>query len=268
MITIDWKVRFNNDVELFFKKRLPQKDFDVSIIYNVYPVRINRKIPDEVIVFIANALAKRLIKNKQEYFDFYSYLWKKKGDNGKLFCSTLFFVFLKEDISFFFEIEKEYIKNIDDEYLPYILNISLRGLLKNDLVKIENIIRALIAMNRKLIDTKILKLLIKDIKKDIDIIDFIFDKLVEDWSKLSTGGITLFSKLMKQVYTLSPEKYTHIFKKLSSTVEPEEIEVLCLSVTAKMDFDKIVETKLLQWCKSGNNRVKKCAIAAKNRIKR
>ena len=74
MISLDWKERLKKDTIDFYERKLPQKDYDIDIIYNAYPERIDNKIPQAVITFVGKNLAAKLAKNADKYYDFFDYL--------------------------------------------------------------------------------------------------------------------------------------------------------------------------------------------------
>ena len=45
MISLDWKERLKKDTIDFAERKLPAHDYDIDIIYNAYPQRIDNKIP-------------------------------------------------------------------------------------------------------------------------------------------------------------------------------------------------------------------------------
>ncbi len=175
MIILDWKERFEADIKFFCDKRLKEKDNDIGIIYNAYPSRINREIPEEVLIFIAKKLAKYLTKSKEDYFDFYMFLWNKKSLQGKIILSQMFCNFLKKDSSFFYKIEDDFIKKVSDAEIVLIFDKTLCCLFKKNIKDNIDILLTLISHKREVINKKLEKLTIRLIKKNEDIIDYIID---------------------------------------------------------------------------------------------
>ena len=268
MIPIDWKNRFSKDCIDFVEKRLPKEDYDIGIVYNVYPVRVNRAVPDEVIVFIAKKLAKALIKTKQDHFKFYKYLWNKKYFQGKLLCCTMFSVFLKSDPDFFFLIEKDFVQTAKDDDLTLLINKGLSSLFKLDIAKTIKIVNTLIKIDNKIIDSKLKSLLVKTIKGDEASVDFIIDKTMWQWEALSKNGVGFFSKLLREIFKLFPSKYNQLFVRLSATMQPSVIEILCLSIDKNITISKEIKEQISQWTNSGNNRIKKSALSTMKKITR
>ncbi|MCK4695739.1 MAG: hypothetical protein KAT74_08245, partial [Candidatus Cloacimonetes bacterium] len=82
MISLDWKERLIKDTIDFFERKLTQGDYDIDIVYNAYPQRIDNKIPHAVITLVGKTLARKIFKTADQYFEFYKYLIENKGENG------------------------------------------------------------------------------------------------------------------------------------------------------------------------------------------
>jgi hypothetical protein len=253
------------DTADYVENKLPNNDYDFEIIYNAYPERVNGKIPNEVIVFVANALANKIGKKHAQFIPFYKYLWEKKGENGKLaFCIIL---------------SKLVAKN-PDLYLP-ILDNAINTASENDLVTLlekvmlpqlrKNPNRFLpqvykwTASHKEKIRKRAIDLLIKLMKKDPHLIDDIVQHFLNQWyhplGDLAKNHITL----LKAVAKLNPDTYLNIWRQFDMSRDPQIAELLCNSITFyHPEIDQTVE----RWTKSGNARLKKTALAAQKLLQK
>jgi len=101
MISLDWKDRLKKDSEEFFFYNIQKQDYDIDLIYNAYPKRVDNKIPREVVTLVAKTMASKLSKSPKEFNDFYSYLWNEKGENGKIAFVTIMSKIVKKDPVYF-----------------------------------------------------------------------------------------------------------------------------------------------------------------------
>ncbi|HCX73926.1 MAG TPA: hypothetical protein DHM37_09430, partial [Candidatus Cloacimonas sp.] len=101
MISLDWKERLKKDTLDFYQRKLPQKDYDIDIVYNAYPERIDNKIPQAVITLVGKTLASKLAKNADQYVEFYDYILKHKGEYGYIMFAYLMAKAVKKNPDFF-----------------------------------------------------------------------------------------------------------------------------------------------------------------------
>ena len=71
MISLDWQERLKMDTQDFIERKLPKGNYDIDIVYNAYPQRIDGNIPHAVITLVGKTIAAKIYKDADKYFDFY-----------------------------------------------------------------------------------------------------------------------------------------------------------------------------------------------------
>jgi len=133
MISLDWKDRIEIDTIDFVERKLPKNDYDIDIIYNAYPERIDGKIPKEIISFTAKIIASKISKNIDKYMEFYKYLWDKKGENGRIIAVYIVAKGITKKKPVFIDFTKEILFSADNIHdTSLVLDKIVYPILKKD----------------------------------------------------------------------------------------------------------------------------------------
>lgn len=266
MISMEWKERLKKDSIDFYERKLPKKDYDLDIIYNAYPQRIDNKIPQSVLTLVAKTLAPKIAKNSDKYFDFLDYIYTKKGDNGKIIFAYIMAVAIKkkpEIILNYLQIKLFKIK--DQKEANLLMDKVIFPALKNDKAKYLPIVLSWIKEHNPILTNSLEHLFIKLIKFDDELINPIFKKLETTWFSPSHELEMLNYKFLKQIYKLKPDYYLNVFQTYKNTRNPDFAKILCESIVC---YDENIETMVTNWCKSGNIKLKKVGQHGQKFIKK
>ena len=260
MISIDWKARLEKDTEEFLKKKLPNKDFDIDIIYNAYPERIDNKVPREVISLVSKLIASEVYKKPDSYKDFMDFLWNTKGENGKIALSIILSKLIKKDTRKYFDYSGSLLKSCKDcSDSHYILDKAIYPVLKKQPeIYVDKIVKWLSRENTSL-KQNIMKLLIKLIRADNSLIKSVFRKLEGLWLYANDEMIHHNIDFLKAVSKIDPSFYKEVFLNYKISRNPVFIEILTGSINR---FDPEIFEIVENWTKSGNARLKKAALTA------
>jgi len=258
MISLDWKERLINDTHDFFERKLPKGDYDFDIIYNVYPERVDNKIPRDVVVLVATTLANVINRNHEKYKDFFEYIWRKKGENGKTAYACLVSKFIKYDYNYYFESAK---KNLFSSVDAYEINILIDKVFypifkKHPESNIDILIHWFKEDN-EVINQHLIKIPLKIAKNDHEYLKKFSQKLENKWLGASPEYVKLSGLFLKHLYKLDKDFYLEIYRNYINTREPVFVEILTLGLSCYNDF--LLEA-YQNWCKSGNARLKKAAL--------
>jgi len=265
MLTIDWKERLNKDTADYVENKLPKNDYDFEIIYNAYPERVNGKIPNEVIVFVVNSLVNKIGKNHSRFIPFYKYLWEKKGENGKLAFIIIMSKLIAKNPSLYLPLIDNAVNTAyENEIITLMEKVMLPQLRKNPEQFLPQVYKWTTSHKEK-IRKQAIKLLIKLIKKDPQLINDIIQHFLNQWyhplGELANNHITL----LKAIAKLNPDAYLNIWRQFSLSRDPQIAELLCGSIT--FDHPEIEQT-VERWTKSGNARLKRTALAAQKLLQK
>ncbi len=266
MISLDWKYRLKEDTEDFFKRKLSNGDFDIEIIYNAYPERIDGKIPKEVITFVAKTLAGKIARKPEQYIDFFNYLWKDKGESGRIALCYILARAVKKQPDTFLEFTGKLVeKTRNEQDVNLLLDKTLFPLLKEQPEKfLDRAIRWL-KFDNPVTHKAVVKLLIKLCKQDEELISLIFKRLESLWLYADAEMVKANSQFLKAIYKLNPDFYIDVYRHYTHTRNPVFVEILSGAI---VEYDPVIEEAVSLWVKSGNARLKKAAVAAERIIKR
>jgi hypothetical protein len=266
MISLDWKERLVRDSIDFFERKLPEFDYDFDIIYNAYPSRKDNKIPQEVIVLVANTLAAKMVKNHSEYIHFCDYIWHSKGTNGKIAFACIISKFIKKDYVFYSDYTKKFIEKTTDIAIINLLidKIYLPIFKKQPIENIDNIINWLQEGNDTL-RLQLIKMVFKIGKQSSFFIKKLTDKLESKWKDATPEFVKTCSLYLKNLAKHDYELYLTIYKSYVNSREPVFVEILTLGLTTYEDF---IFYMYENWAKSGNARLKKAALSGQKYLKR
>jgi len=254
MISIDWKERFENDIAYFCNSRIPEKDFDIDIMCNIYPIREKNRIPHEVLEFIGKNMGRRLAKKDTDYSNFFDYLWEKKHYNGRTMLVYIFMIFIKKDESFYSRVVQNYLKKSKGELLQLLIKKIVAPILSKDVMGAIDDIVILIQKDDLEINKSLLTILNSGFKKDHMLIDLFFEKTLSEINSEDEIRVKFFSEIFKRVYKVDKEKYLELFVDFSKSKEANIICVLSRSIYCK---DKKIDLEIASWGESGNSKIVK-----------
>jgi len=259
MLTIDWKERLNKDTDDYLQTKLPNRDYDFEIIFIAYPERVNGKIPNEVIVHVANTILQRLGKTHEQYQSFFRYLWTKKGEYGKLAFTQMMSKLLPKKPGLYFPMLEEYLKSANQQELSSVMDKVMLPLLRKAPEKYLDYLYTWSKADNPLMRKLAMNTAIKLIKKVPELTGQVFMHYQHQWyyplGDMQSEQITL----IKAVAKLDTELYRKIFLELENNRDPQIVEILCASI---QDYDADLERIVENWTKSGNAKVKKAALTA------
>ena len=265
MLPLDWKERLKKDTIDFFETKIPKHDYDIDIIYNGYPIRVDNNIPFEVINFVAKMLAPKCAKNPKDYIDFYDYIWSNKGESGKLIFSIITSKIIKKDPIFFLDYIKEKLVTEKNQHITNILlNKSVYPYLKNNNDQVHILIKWLQIENKVFI-SEIEKLMTKLMSNNHDLITVFFKKLEKNWMNASEKEVNVNIAFLKDLKKVDLEFYTNVYLKYKNTRNPAYIDILAHSIKI---YHPVIEEMVGKWCMSGNIRVKKAGLYANKIVKK
>jgi hypothetical protein len=266
MISLDWKERLKKDTLDFYERKLPQKDYDIEIVYNAYPERIDNKIPQAVITLVGKTLASKLAKNADQYVEFYDYILAHKGEYGYIMFAYIMAKAVKKNPDFFLPyIKKVLLKFTEQKALNFVIDKSLYPLLKKDTLNYLDTLMDWIKEDHELMNNGLQKLLVKLIKYDNSLIEPIFKKLENNWLYATHSMIKLNINFLKNVFKIDPAFYLQIYQSYQHTRNPVFAEILTGAVCCKTE---VLEEMLANWAASGNVKLKKLGQHGQKIIKR
>jgi len=266
MISLYWKERLKQDTIDFFERKLPAKNYDIDIIYNAFPERIDNKIPHAVITLVGKTLASKIARTADMYFDFYNSLLENKGENGVIIFSYIMARAIKKKPDVFLD----YLQNIlykekDQKACNLIVDKAVYPFLKKKSLPYLDTISRWIKRDNKVLSLSIQKLLVKLIMNDQKLITPIFKKLETSWLYASSNMIKLNINFLKAIYKLDKDYYMSVFEDYKSTRNPVFADILCGSICCYHEnIRKIVDN----WSKSGNIKLKKIGLHGQKVLKK
>jgi len=266
MISLDWKERLIADCIDFFERKLPEGYYDFDVIYNAYPKRIDNKIPRDIVVFVADTLASKMLKVHKEYLPFLDYIWKKKGENGKLVFSCILSKFIKKDQKFYYDYTKKYMDSIDNTSDVSLLmeKVFYPIYKKNPTEHIEPLINWLRDAN-DVISQNLIKIILKIGKSNSDFLKKFTDKMENRWLNATPEFAKVSGNFLKSLGKIDQELYLNFYRNYKATREPIFVEILTIGLM--MYSDSLYET-YENWSKSGNARLKKAALTGLKFLKK
>ncbi|MBW6516597.1 MAG: hypothetical protein K0B81_08315 [Candidatus Cloacimonetes bacterium] len=271
MISLDWKQRLKMDTEDFVSRKIPQGDFDIDIVYNAYPKRIDNKIPSEVITFVAKILASKIAKNMDQYLNFYDYLWYKKGENGKQIFVYLMKTAIHRKPAIFLDYVKKVLatsKDVTD--INAVLNKAVVPLFKKESKKYLDIIYNWLSLDNPDLHKSIINLFIKVAKNDPTLLKYIFQKMERGWLYPNPHTIKNSVQFLKATYKIDADFYFSVYDNYKGSRNPVFVEILCHAlnpISEPEPYNRIVGY-LENWQKSGNIRIKKAAATSLKTMKK
>ncbi|MDP8268611.1 MAG: hypothetical protein P9L97_07790 [Candidatus Tenebribacter davisii] len=265
MISLDWQERLKMDTQDFVERKLPKGNYDIDIVYNAYPQRIDGNIPHAVITLVGKTLAAKLYKVADKYFDFYEYILNKKGEQGGIiFAYIMARAVKKQPVLFLNYMEDFFFKTHNQKTCNLVMDKAIYPLLKKDALKHFDLIINWIKTDNKLLEESIFKLLNKLIGGNTDLIEPIYKKLENSWLYATPNIIKLNSRFLKAIYKKDKKFYLSVYKNYQSTRNPVFAEILCDAICC---YDASIQTICDTWAHSGNIRVKKIGLHGQKLLK-
>lgn len=264
MISLDWKERLKKDAEDFYLNKLPRGDYDIDIIYNAYPERINGKVSPEVVTYVAGILAPLCAKKPLDYVSFYNYLWENKVDNGKLaFCIILGRV-IKKETDYFLNYTETFLYKYPAESYQILEKVIYPLLKKNTQQHLKHVYGWLEKGTDEL-KQNIIKILIKLAKSDPELAKTVFKRLENGWLNADETLQKASISFLKALWAIDAEHYLSIYKSYALSREPVFAEILTQAIKTN---SKEIEEMVTRWSQSGNVRLKKAGMNGLKTLKR
>lgn len=266
MIPLDWKERLKKDTIDFYLRKLPEGDYDIDIVYNAYPERIEGHIPHAVITYVARTLASKIAKKSEEYFDFYDYLYKEKGENGRIIFAYVIARAMKKKPDLFLEyIENILFKTEDHKASNLIVTKAIYPLLKKNPEKYLDLIINWLKKNDEVLTESLDKTLKKFIKYKPEMIKELFGKLETLWLYATPQIIKLNVHFLKKIYKVDTEFYHNVYEHYKNTRNPVFADILCGAIAC---YSETIQKMVDNWSRSGNVKLKKIGQHGQKVLKR
>ena len=257
MIPLDWRERLQRDTSDFIARKLPTGEFDIDMIYNAYPERIDGKIPKEVITFVSKQIAAHVVKDPTAHKAFLEYLWKKKGEHGKMAATYMLQRIMKKRPEKYIDEVRGYLSAAGPIEANFLLDKTVLPLLKNEP---ENYLDTVVKwLKTSSADSRaaIVKQLVKLCKQDPFMLPIVFKRLEMLWLYADEEMIKINIEFMKAASKIDPDFYASIYAKYVNTRNPEFVEILAGAVTL---YNPEMEAAFANWVQSGNARLKRAAL--------
>ncbi|MBT5420552.1 MAG: hypothetical protein HOK80_06645 [Candidatus Cloacimonetes bacterium] len=265
MISLDWQERLKMDTQDFVERKLPMGNYDIDIVYNAYPQRIDGNIPNAVITLVGKTIAAKIYKEADKYFDFYDYILKKKGEHGgMIFAYIMARAIKKQPVLFLNYIEDFFFNTKDQKICNLVMDKAIYPLLKKDALVHIDLILNWVKKDNKMLEESIFKLLSKLIGMDAKLIEPIFKKLETSWLYATPNIVKLNSKFLKAIYKKDKKFYLNVYINYQTTRNPIFAEILCEAICC---YNDNIQTICDTWSHSGNIRVKKIGLHGQKLLK-
>ena len=271
MISLDWKERLKLDTEDFVARKIPQGEYDIDIVYNAYPKRIDNKIPAEVITLVAKILTAKIARNMEQYTNFYNYLWEKKGENGKLIFVYLMKTALHRKPAVFLDYVKKVLVNCTNASdINALFNKAIVPLFKKENKKHLDVIYNWLSIDNSELHKGIINLFLKVSKSDPSLLKYLFQKMERGWLYPNPHTVKNSVHFLKATYKIDPQFYFSVYDNYKGSRNPVFVEILChaLNPIKEEEPSQRIYGYLENWHKSGNIRIKKAATAALKTMKK
>jgi len=266
MISLDWKERLKKDTKDFAERKLPANDFDIDIIYNAYPQRIDNKIPHAVITLVGKTLGAIIYKKADKYFSFYDYLLKEKGENGNMiFAYVMARAIRKNPDNFLNYIENILLTTEDQKFCNLLLDKAIFPMIKKDPLKHLDLMANWIKKDNEHLTLSLQKMIIKLIGFQPKLVKPIFQKLETSWLYATPNMVKLNTNFLKAVYKIKPRFYNSIYENYKTTRNPVFAEILCGAICG---YNKLLKESVDNWAMSGNIKLKKIGIHGQKILKK
>ncbi len=270
MISLDWKERLKIDTEDFVKRKLPMNNYDIDIVYNAYPKRVDNNVPADVISFVAKTLSGYIGKEIDQYTPFLEYLWDNKGENGHQIFIRIMKSAVKKKPEVFVDYLRKILTTSHDKSEIKALVKTLIPLLKKEPKKYIDTLYSWLAIRNTELQKAIINTFLIVVKDDNTLMKYVFQKMEREWLYPTPYTIRNSIMYLKAVYKISPEFYFSVYENYKCSRNPVFVEILCGSlnpIQGEEYYQKICEY-LNNWSQSGNIRIKKAANAGLKLMKK
>jgi hypothetical protein len=266
MISLDWKERLKKDTIDFFERKLPQRDYDIDIVYNAYPQRIDNNIPHAVITLVARTLAGKLTGAFQNYMDFYDYLLVHKGENGSIIFADIMARAVKSRPDVFMPYLHNKLFEVKEQKWRYqIIDKAIFPLMKKEHETYLERILQWIKKDDEEISLGLIKMLEKLMKYDPSLVKPVFKKMETSWLYATPIQVKMNIRILKTIYKIDRKYYFSIYEPYKNTRNPVFAEIL---FGAMVDFNDAILEMIEHWSQSGNIKLKKIGQSAQKVAKR
>ena len=266
MISLDWKERLKKDTIDFVESKLQHKYYDIDVVYNAYPLRIDNKVPHAVITLVGKTLGSKIHKDAEKYFDFYEYLLKEKGENGRIIFAYIMARAVRKKPDIFIEYLESFLFTTDDQKTcNLVIDKAIFPFIKKHPIENLDLLIRWIKKDSKILTQSIQKLLVKLIHFDPKLINPIFHKLEISWLYATPNMIKLNTNFLKAVYNINSNFYISVYKNYASTRNPIFADILCGAICINnKNMKEIVDN----WAMSGNIKLKKIGLHGQKVLKK
>ena len=266
MISLDWKERLVKDTIDFIERKLPAGDYDINIIYNAYPQRIDNNIPHAVITLVGKTFGSKLARKYDKYLPFYEYLIKEKGENGRMIFAYIMGRAIKSKPEIFIPyIEKYLVTTKDQKSCNLVIDKTIFPLLKKKPLENLDLLANWVKKENEILSGSLQKMLVKLIAYDPSLIRPIFSKLETAWLYATPLMVKLNSNFLKAIYKIDPEFYFSVYENYKSTRNPLFAEILCNAICCHNDT---IRKTCEFWSMSGNIKMKRIGIHGQKILKK
>jgi len=260
MISLDWVERLKKDTVDFYERKLPQGDYDIDIVYNAYPQRIDNKVPNAVLTLVGKTLGRVMAKEADKYLDFLDYLLNNKGENGRIIFAYIMARAIRKNPALFLDyLERFFFQTNDQKASNLVVDKAIYPLVKKNPKNYIDLIIKWIKKDNQFLTKSLQKMLNKLIKADPELIELIYHKLETSWLYATPEMIKLNSSFLKEIYKLKPNYYFSIFTNYHNTRNPIFAEILSGAI---MEYRKPIAEMVENWARSGNVNLKKIGLHA------
>jgi hypothetical protein len=258
MISLDWVERLKKDTIDFYERKLPKGDFDIDIVYNAYPMRIDNQIPHAVVTLVGKTLASKMSKTAADYLPFYDYIIEHKEENGKIIFAYIMAKAVKKNTEFFLEYLEKILLNLDDQReCNLVVDKAIFPLVKKNPKEYLDLLIKWIKRNNPVLTNSIQKVFIKLIHYDKELAKIIFSKLETSWLYATPDMIKLNARIIKEIYKSDKKLYHKIYDNYKNTRNPVFADILSKALCC---YDKKIAEIVENWTHSGNIKLKKIGL--------
>lgn len=266
MISLDWKERLIKDADDFCKNKLPVHDYRFDVIYNAYPGREGHNIPNEVLTLVAKQIAKCIEKEHAKHTEFLNYLWYEGLGNGKFIASIILSKIYTKDKDRYYAKMLEFVKDAKGQpEQGLIVDKVFFPLLKKYPDKYLPLAYNWVSSGDIQLEMLALKTLTKLCKAKHEYTKPVLRHLENKWAYAPQEQLKGLSQFYKEVAKIDLELYLDTFDFYDNSRDPNVVEILTGGISF---YDKSIEKIVEEWTKSGNARLKKCALTGYKHLMR
>lgn len=258
MISLDWKERLKKDTIDYYERKLPAGDYDIDIIYNAYPQRIDNNIPHAVITLVGKTIAAKLSKDPENYMPFYNYLLNKKGENGRMIFAYIMARVVKKKPDVFIPYLKDFLTHTTDQKsCNLIIDKTIFPIFKKEPLEHLDMLSNWIKKDNAILMSSLQKMMVKLITFDPTLVKPIFNKMETSWLYATPNMAKFSSNFLKSTYKVDPQFFISVYDNYKHTRNPVFADILCNAICC---YDDTIQEICDHWAISGNIKLKKIGI--------